>query len=218
MGYYFQKWICRHRLGRSCAFHVEKEPLQARLRWEKDEKSSFIICYEPRFRIVEHAWGGVWFKIFQRSGEVLMNWFLVSNIASRPVACLWSSWPWEEATSNPTGHPGLVDLVCWCLSWTWEMAQKIVSDTSSLLRMLLFFLIQDDWSPTVILKIRTSCEQSPQLRMSPAPWWFFSMLQQCPDPCFSENIFNVVSVRMRNMNIDSRSCICVWRMSKVKIN
>ena len=124
----------------------------------------------------------------------------------------------EEVTSNPTGHPGLVDLVCWCLSWTWEMAQKIVSDTSSLLRMLLIFLIQDDWSPTVILKIRTSCEQSPQLRMSPAPWWFFSMLQQCPDPCFSENIFNVVSVRMRNMNIDSRSCICVWRMSKVKIN
>lgn len=66
------------------------------------------------------------------------------------------------------------------------------------------FLIQDDWSPTVILKIRTSCEQSPQLRMSPAPWWFLSMLRQCPDPCFSENIFNVVFVRMHNMNIDSR--------------
>ena len=140
--------------------------------------------------------------------HIIMSWWLKPH----------GYWLNSSCSMVKSAQNTLIDLVCWCLSWTWEMAQKIVSDTSSLLRMLLIFLIQDDWSPTVILKIRTSCEQSPQLRMSPAPWWFFSMLQQCPDPCFSENIFNVVSVRMRNMNIDSRSCICVWRMSKVKIN
>ena len=141
---------------------------------------------------------------------------------ARPVACLWSSWPWRR----------------WCQTvgrrCLFELELGSGSDSFKwFLFLLLFLLIQDCLQQSLLISLFNmkfmwsmafgTLNFSKQKALSRANssecGWILQTLVvlsnatyvivcQCPDRRFGkdwENIFDIVFVRMHKMNIDSRS-------------